>query len=91
LADRKVLRKTALFNPSFVFTIAFKANLQKINFQLWLSLYNVLFMSDPVMQNLKFYSKREEKANYMTHAFGVLMAVAATIVLLNKAIAADNA
>ena len=91
MADRKVLRKTALFNPSFVFTIAFKANLQKINFQLWLSLYNVLFMSDPVMQNLKFYSKREEKANYMTHAFGVLMAVAATIVLLNKAIAADNA
>ena len=42
------------------------------------------------MQYSKSYSKREEKANYLTHAFGVIMAVAATVVLLQKAIAADN-
>jgi hemolysin III len=42
------------------------------------------------MQNLKLYSKREEKANYLTHAFGVLMAVFATIVLINRAFVADN-
>lgn len=39
----------------------------------------------------KFYSLREEKANYITHAFGVLMAVLGTIILLQKAmIARDN-
>jgi len=43
------------------------------------------------MQNLKFYSKREEKANYLTHAFGVIMAVVATVALLNRSIAAGNA
>jgi hemolysin III len=42
------------------------------------------------MQNLKFYSKREEKVNYLTHAFGVLMDVVATIVLINRAVAAEN-
>jgi hemolysin III len=42
------------------------------------------------MQELKFYSKREEKANYLTHAFGVLIAVAGTVLLLHKAIDADN-
>ncbi|HEY5508732.1 MAG TPA: hemolysin III family protein [Paludibacter sp.] len=42
------------------------------------------------MQDLKSYSKREEKANYLTHALGVLMAVAATVVLLQRAISADN-
>lgn len=42
------------------------------------------------MQNTKSYSKREEKANYLTHAFGVLLAVAATVVLLHKAIATHN-
>lgn len=41
-------------------------------------------------QNLKSYTKREEKANYLTHAFGVLIAVAATIMLLHKSIVADN-
>ena len=39
---------------------------------------------------MKSYSKREEKANYMTHAFGVFMAVFATIVLLQRSVAADN-
>ena len=42
------------------------------------------------MSDLKSYSKREEKANYLTHAFGALIAAFATIVLLNKSIAADN-
>lgn len=42
------------------------------------------------MQNFKFYSKREEKANYMTHAFGVLMALGATVVLLHRSVAAGN-
>jgi hemolysin III len=42
------------------------------------------------MQSTKSYSKREEKANYLTHAFGVILAVSATVLLLNKAIAADN-
>jgi hemolysin III len=47
-------------------------------------------MLESGMQNLKFYSKREEKVNYLTHAFGVLMALVATIVLLYRAFAADN-
>ena len=42
------------------------------------------------MSHNKFYTAREEKANYLSHAFGVLMAVAATILLLHKAILADN-
>jgi hemolysin III len=42
------------------------------------------------MQSLKSYSQREEKANYLTHTFGVVIALAATIVLLNKAIAASD-
>jgi len=41
-------------------------------------------------QLLKSYSKREEKANYLTHAFGVLIAVAATVVFLQRSIAANN-
>ncbi|MEA4841335.1 MAG: hemolysin III family protein [Bacteroidales bacterium] len=43
-----------------------------------------------MMQNLKSYSRREEKANYLTHAFGVLMATAATVGLLHKSIEAGN-
>lgn len=42
------------------------------------------------MTNTKSYSKREEKANYLTHAFGVLLAIVAIFVLLDKAITADN-
>ncbi len=42
------------------------------------------------MENLKSYSKREEKANYLSHAFGALIAIVATVLLLLKAIAADN-
>jgi hemolysin III len=42
------------------------------------------------MGNGKFYSEREEKANYLTHAFGVLMSVVGIVALLQRAIAADN-
>ena len=42
------------------------------------------------MTNLKSYSKREERANYLTHALGVLIAVFATVMLLRKSIEADN-
>jgi hemolysin III len=42
------------------------------------------------MQYSKSYSQREETANYLTHAFGVVIAVAGTVVLLHKAIVADN-
>lgn len=38
----------------------------------------------------KTYSQREERANYLSHAFGLVIAVIATIVLLNKAINAKN-
>ncbi len=43
------------------------------------------------MAHSKFYSQREEKVNYQTHAFGVLMAIVGIVILLNKAIAYDNA
>lgn len=42
------------------------------------------------MNNLKNYSKREEKANYLTHGFGVLIAIVATLLLLNKSISAQT-
>lgn len=42
------------------------------------------------MENFKFYSPREEKANYLTHAFGVLMAIVGTYLLVSKASAAGN-
>jgi hemolysin III len=42
------------------------------------------------MENSKLYSRREEKANYLTHAFGVFVAVVATIVLIYRSISADN-
>lgn len=42
------------------------------------------------MENLKSYSQREEKANYLTHAFGVLVAVVATIVLIDRSMDAGN-
>ncbi len=42
------------------------------------------------MENKKFYTDREEKANYLTHAFGVLLAIAGIVLLLQRAIAADN-
>ena len=42
------------------------------------------------MENLKLYSAREEKANYLTHGFGVIMAIVGSIVLVYNASAAGN-
>lgn len=42
------------------------------------------------MSSIKIYSKREEKVNYLTHAFGLLIAVMATIYLIHKSILAEN-
>lgn len=42
------------------------------------------------MENKKFYTEREETANCLSHAFGVLIAEVATVLLLRRAIAADN-
>lgn len=42
------------------------------------------------MVNGKFYTKREEQANYLTHGFGVIMSLAATVVLINRAMEAHN-
>jgi hemolysin III len=43
-----------------------------------------------MMNTLKSYSKREEKANYLSHALGVVIAASATVVLLHRSIMADN-
>lgn len=42
------------------------------------------------MKGLKLYTNREEKANYLTHAFGVLMALVGTYTLVSKANTAGN-
>lgn len=42
------------------------------------------------MGNLKVYSKREEKANYLTHAFGVMIAAVATVLLIIRSVNAEN-
>jgi len=42
------------------------------------------------MLQSKSYTKREEKANYLTHALGVLISIAAIAVLLHKSVAADS-
>ncbi len=42
------------------------------------------------MQSVKSYSQREEKANYLTHAFGVIMAIVATIVLIRRSVTAGS-
>ncbi len=42
------------------------------------------------MTNKKFYSDREEKANYLTHAAGIVMAAIATILFVAKAVAAAD-
>ncbi|MDO5523025.1 MAG: hemolysin III family protein [Bacteroidia bacterium] len=43
------------------------------------------------MSNEKFYTPREERANYLSHAAGVLLAIAATVLLLRKAVIAADA
>ena len=42
------------------------------------------------MPNKKFYTEREEKANYLIHAFGVLMALIAVFQMLRQSFAAGN-
>ncbi len=42
------------------------------------------------MTSTAFYTRREEKANYITHAIGVIMAVVASILLTIKAINAQD-
>ena len=42
------------------------------------------------MSNIKVYTIREERANYLTHAFGVLVAIGAAIYLIHKSVVADN-
>lgn len=42
------------------------------------------------MSNPKSYSLREEKANYLTHAFGVIMVIVAAYLLLIRAFEAQN-
>ncbi|MDD2243350.1 MAG: hemolysin III family protein [Dysgonamonadaceae bacterium] len=42
------------------------------------------------MTNEKFYTKREEKANFLTHGFGLLMSVVGTALLLNRSIAVSD-
>ena len=42
------------------------------------------------MEDSKSYSLREEKANYLSHAIGVVIAIAAIVVLIHRAIVTDN-
>ena len=42
------------------------------------------------MTKEKFYTLREERANYITHGFGLLLSIIATIILLNKAILSND-
>lgn len=42
------------------------------------------------MSTLGFYTQREERANYLTHALGMVITLAATIFLTHKANAAHN-
>lgn len=42
------------------------------------------------MTKEKFYTIREERANYLTHGFGLLMSIIATSILVNKAIIAED-
>ena len=42
------------------------------------------------MSGQKFYSEIEEKANYMSHGFGVIIAAVATFMLIRRAIYAEN-
>ncbi|NLX80802.1 MAG: hemolysin III family protein [Proteiniphilum sp.] len=42
------------------------------------------------MSSDKFYTQREEKANYITHALGLIMAVIASYILIKKAVIANN-
>ena len=45
----------------------------------------MVLMEQQGISGEKFYSTREEKANYLTHGAGLLMSIAATVLLLCKA------
>lgn len=53
-------------------------------------LQDFLYLYCKLMQQFKFYSEREEKANYLSHAFGVLMAITGTFALILQALATNN-
>ncbi len=40
--------------------------------------------------NVKFYTEREEIANYMSHAVGIVMAIACSVVLVRKSLVARD-
>ena len=42
------------------------------------------------MKNEKFYTLREEKANWLTHGLGLLMGLAGAILLIGRAVAAGD-
>ena len=42
------------------------------------------------MSSTKFYTKREEKANWISHFLGVMIAIAGTYLLIGKAVAYQN-
>ncbi|MGC3977671.1 MAG: hemolysin III family protein [Paludibacteraceae bacterium] len=42
------------------------------------------------MINQKFYTDREERANYLSHAVGVIISLIGTYILIFKAVKADN-
>lgn len=42
------------------------------------------------MSKEKFYTDREERVNYLSHGFGLLMSIMATGILVNKAIVAED-
>lgn len=42
------------------------------------------------MTKEKFYTIREERANYLSHGFGLLMSIIATYILVNKAVIAKD-
>ena len=42
------------------------------------------------MTKEKFYTQREERANYLTHGFGVIMSLVASAMLLSRAVATQD-
>ncbi len=42
------------------------------------------------MNSVKTYTKREETANYLTHAFGAIVALVSTVVLIERAVDVQN-
>lgn len=49
-----------------------------------------IYFNQKFMQTQKFYTEREEKVNYLSHAFGVLIAITGTLLLIFKAVKAED-